>query len=179
MKYKFKYLAVSLGMALTSIAYAAKPTKTPLEVVINIVDTNGTVASAGVVKYEDTKFGLLMIPNLNKLPKGVHGFHIHENPSCDSSVVKDKIIPAGGAGSHYDPEKTGKHGSPYSELGHKGDLPFLYVADDGSATHAILAPRLKVKELQGRSIMIHAGGDNHTDMPAFGGGGSRIACGVF
>ncbi len=31
----------------------------------------------------------------------------------------------------------------------------------------------------GRSIMIHAGGDNYSDTPArLGGGGARVACGV-
>jgi superoxide dismutase, Cu-Zn family len=34
-----------------------------------------------------------------------------------------------------------------------------------------------VAEVKGRSIMIHAGGDNYSDQPAPLGGG-RIACGV-
>ena len=44
----------------------------------------------------------------------------------------------------------------------------------------VLAPRLKkLDEVRGHSIMIHAGGDNHSDHPApLGGGGPRMACGV-
>lgn len=43
----------------------------------------------------------------------------------------------------------------------------------------MLAPRLKLADLQGRAIMIHAGGDNYADEPSkLGGGGSRVACGV-
>ena len=50
---------------------------------------------------------------------------------------------------------------------------------DGMATMPMLAPRLKVSDLKGRSLMIHAGGDNYSDMPApLGGGGARVACGV-
>jgi len=43
----------------------------------------------------------------------------------------------------------------------------------------VLAPRLKLADLPGRSLMVHAGGDNHADHPApLGGGGARVACGV-
>jgi len=38
---------------------------------------------------------------------------------------------------------------------------------------------LKVKDLKGRAVMVHAGGDNFSDQPAaLGGGGARVACGV-
>ena len=62
---------------------------------------------------------------------------------------------------------------------HLGDLPALTVLHDGTATNPVLAPRLKkLDEVRGHSIMIHAGGDNHSDHPApLGGGGPRMACG--
>ena len=58
--------------------------------------------------------------------------------------------------------------------------PFGMTVDaSGNATKAVVAPRLKVSDVEGHSIMIHAGGDNYSDQPApLGGGGSRIACGV-
>jgi len=44
---------------------------------------------------------------------------------------------------------------------------------------SLLAPRLQLTDLAGRSLMIHAGGDNYSDTPAaLGGGGPRAACGV-
>jgi Cu-Zn family superoxide dismutase len=44
----------------------------------------------------------------------------------------------------------------------------------------VVAPHLKVDDLQGHSIMIHMGGDNYSDQPApLGGGGARIACAAF
>ncbi|TXH61396.1 MAG: superoxide dismutase [Cu-Zn] SodC2, partial [Thiothrix sp.] len=59
------------------------------------------------------------------------------------------------------------------------DLPALYVDSEGKATNPVLAPRLKLADLSGRALMIHAGGDNHSDHPApLGGGGARMACGV-
>ena len=43
----------------------------------------------------------------------------------------------------------------------------------------VLAPRLKLDDLQGRALMIHSGADNHADHPApLGGGGARVGCGV-
>jgi superoxide dismutase, Cu-Zn family len=85
---------------------------------------------------------------------------------------------AAAAGAHYDPAKSGHHDSPWGD-GHLGDLPALYVDADGNATQPVLAPRLKLSDLPGRALMVHAGGDNHADHPApLGGGGARIACGV-
>ena len=43
----------------------------------------------------------------------------------------------------------------------------------------LIAPRLKLADVQGLAIMVHAGGDNYSDDPKpLGGGGDRIACGV-
>mgnify|MGYP006210031799 CR=1 FL=1 len=36
-----------------------------------------------------------------------------------------------------------------------------------------------IAEIKGHALMVHAGGDNHADMPKpLGGGGDRMACGV-
>ena len=54
-----------------------------------------------------------------------------------------------------------------------------FVGADGKTTTAVTAPRLKMADVMGRSLMIHAGGDNYSDQPApLGGGGARVACGV-
>ena len=87
-------------------------------------------------------------------------------------------MPGLAAGGHYDPANTGKHLGPDGN-GHLGDLPVLHVAADGTASRDSYAPRLKTTDLEGRSIMIHAGGDTYSDTPApLGGGGARAACGV-
>jgi Cu-Zn family superoxide dismutase len=55
----------------------------------------------------------------------------------------------------------------------------LFVDAQGKSTLPVLAPRLKVTDVKGRSLMVHAGGDNFSDQPeALGGGGARIGCGV-
>ena len=83
-----------------------------------------------------------------------------------------------GAGGHFDPAATAKHLGPAGD-GHKGDMPVLVVAPDGTATSPAVSPHLKVADVKGHAIVIHAGGDNYSDQPApLGGGGARIACGV-
>ena len=55
----------------------------------------------------------------------------------------------------------------------------LFADAGGSSVHPFLAPRLKASDLNGRALIIHAGGDNFSDTPKkFGGGGVRVACGA-
>lgn len=145
---------------------------------MTMVDANGIGASIGQVTISESKYGLVFTPALKGLPPGLHGFHLHQNASCAPKEKDGKMVPALAAGGHYDPADTKRHDTPWGD-GHLGDLPALYVDADGNASQPALAPRLKVADLAGRSLMIHMGGDNHSDHPAIlGGGGARMACGV-
>ena len=145
---------------------------------MNLVDEKGVGASVGEVTISESKYGLVFTPSLHGLAPGIHGFHLHQNPSCEPKEKDGKMVAALAAGGHYDPAATNKHGTPWGE-GHLGDLPPLYVDTNGSATQPVLAPRLKLSDLNGRALMVHAGGDNHSDHPAaLGGGGARVSCGV-
>lgn len=150
-----------------------------LSVPINLVSTTEAPQPIGEVIITETAYGLLFTPSLKSLPAGVHGFHVHENASCDTATKDGVKVAAQAAGGHWDPKKTGKHLGPYAE-GHLGDLPAIYVTADGMATYPVLAPRLKtLNGVKGHALMVHAGGDNHSDMPKpLGGGGDRVACGV-
>jgi Cu-Zn family superoxide dismutase len=145
---------------------------------LTLVDARGQGAPVGEVTLSDSRYGLVLTPRLKGLPAGLHGFHVHEHPSCAPAEKDGAVVAAQAAGAHYDPKASGQHGPPWGD-GHLGDLPALYVAADGTATYPVLAPRLTRKDVSGRSLMVHAGGDNHADHPApLGGGGGRIACGV-
>lgn len=123
--------------------------------------------------------GVVLTADLTGLAPGPHGFHVHENPTCAPAANKDgQMVAALAAGGHHDPEKSGKHEGPEGH-GHLGDLPLLTVGADGVAKASVVAPRLAMGDLAGRSLMLHAGGDNYSDQPApLGGGGARMACGV-
>lgn len=145
---------------------------------LHVVDEKGLGASVGQVTISESKYGLVFTPALQGLPAGTHGFHIHQNPSCEPKEKDGKMMAAGAAGGHYDPANSNKHDAPWGD-GHLGDLPALYVNANGSANQPVLAPRLKLSDINGHALMVHVGGDNHSDHPAtLGGGGARFACGV-
>jgi Cu-Zn family superoxide dismutase len=149
-----------------------------LVVPMSLVSDQGIGKSIGTVTISDGKEGLVFTPQLTDLAPGVHGFHVHQNPDCAAAMKDGKVTPALAAGGHYDPANVGKHQGPLGK-GHLGDLPALTVGADGKATAAVTAPHVKMADVKGRSLMIHAGGDNYSDQPApLGGGGARVACGV-
>ena len=172
MKSPFQFLLL-IG-ALSICAATQADTGVPM----NLVDENGVGKEIGKVTITESQYGVVLTPELTGLTPGVHGFHMHENPSCEPKEKDGKKVPALAAGGHNDPAGTKRHGSPWGD-GHQGDLPALYVDATGNANLPVLAPRVKMADLKGRSLMIHAGGDNYADLPdPLGGGGARIACGV-
>lgn len=152
-----------------------------IEVPMHMATEKGAGEAIGTVTITETEYGLLFTPNLKDIkPAGLHGFHVHEKPSCDAAEKDGKMVAALAAGGHFDPANTGKHLGPYDSNGHLGDIPPVYVAEDGTATYPVLAPRIKtLDEIKNRAIMLHLGGENNSDHPLpLGGGGARMACGV-
>jgi Cu-Zn family superoxide dismutase len=146
---------------------------------IDSITATGIGGPLGMVSFVDSPQGLIITPQLSGLPPGEHGFHIHDKGDCGPGMNRGKAAAGFAAGGHYDPAHTKKHLGPISTAGHRGDLPFLVVDSKGDATGAVTAPHLTVQQIRGRSIMIHAGGDNYSDTPLpLVGGGARIACGV-
>jgi len=161
------------GLAVLAGAHAAETT-----VSLNIAQVAGTGAAVGTVRIVETRYGLVFYPSLTGLPPGLHGFHVHENASCAAAKQDGTPVPGGAAGGHLDPRGSKRHGEPWGN-GHLGDLPPLHVSVNGLAGNPVLAPRLKLSDVLHHALMVHAGGDNHSDHPAaLGGGGARIACGV-
>jgi Cu-Zn family superoxide dismutase len=149
-----------------------------LQVKMNVLSDTGNGAAAGTVTITETQYGVVFTPSMSGLAPGLHGFHVHEVANCGPAQKDGKAVPGGAAGAHYDPAGSKHHGLPWGD-GHLGDLPALYVDVSGNANNPVLAPRLKLADLKGRALMVHVGGDNHSDHPAaLGGGGGRLVCGV-
>ncbi len=135
------------------------------------VDKTGHGKKVGYIKADDTIYGVLFTPALHGLPAGVHGFVLRTLPFC-SNYAK-------AAGGHLDPLRTYEHKGPFRGDGHLGDLPVLIVSASGKASLPVVAPRLKLAQLTGRSLTIEAMADNYADVPdADGGSGRPIACGI-
>lgn len=163
---RFKLTALMSLLCSANLAHAA------ITVPMYLTYANGDSKSIGTVTLMQYKHcGVIIKPNLHDLTPGVHGFHVHENPSCDEKGMA--------AGGHLDPANTKAHNGPYEEKSHYGDMPVLVVDANGRAELPLVVPRMRLNQLKGHAIMIHAGGDNYADQPEkLGGGGARIACGV-
>lgn len=160
---KFFYLVCAVVMF-----FSANTCFASLIIPVYLVEASGQGQQLGTVTLEDTAYGLLLVPNLQGLPQGAHGFHVHVKPSCEDH--------GNAAGGHLDPGHTDHHRGPYQRNGHLGDLPVLVVDEAGKATLPVLAPRLKSSQLKGHSLMIHAKGDDYTDNAMKNN--PRLACGV-
>jgi len=163
-----QYLFILAGLAWVSALPAAERSIT-----MQAISPAGTGESIGTIQVREDAGSLVFTPDLHALAPGAHGFHVHENPACGAGEKDGKPVAGMAAGGHYDPEKTGQHSGPEG-AGHKGDLPVLTVAADGTARTAVRTKRLTLAELAGHSLMIHAEADNYADQP----GGARVACGI-
>lgn len=170
-----KSLFFTLSILSTSLVTAQT-----LTVDINQVTPHGIAEKIGTVELQNTPYGVLFKPNLSKLTPGIHGFHIHTYPNCGNTASNGKTGAALAAGGHYDPYQTNQHGSPWDDKGHLGELPPLYVNNDGTSTTPVVAPRIpSIDIIKGRAIIVHEKGDNFSDHPApLGGGAGRVACGI-
>jgi Cu-Zn family superoxide dismutase len=134
-------------------------------------DPNGQ--TMGEVTLQQTPGGILVQGNLNGVPAGEHAIHIHETGKCEGPDFKT-------AGGHFNPGKK-QHGLMSPKGKHAGDLPNLYVGQDGKLQFEHFANNgLKLKSLMdkdGSAIVVHAKADDHKTDPA-GDAGGRIACGV-
>jgi Cu-Zn family superoxide dismutase len=112
---------------------------------------------------------LLLKPNMIGLSPGAHAFHIHEYPDCGPKEKDGVMVPGLAAGAHLFAEHIeGSEMVTYSS--HLGTLPNVLVDTDGSATQAVIAPRLALADLVNRSLIVHASQDDNS---------ARFACGVF
>ena len=169
---------VGLGTAAVLVV-AAPAAAQQATATMHAVSAEGVGEEIGTIQLADGAGGLTISTDLRDLPPGAHGFHLHAEGSCEPAHNEEgQMTAAQAAAGHYDPDDTGKHAGPEGD-GHKGDLPVLEVAADGTAQVTLTAPRLAVADVGGRALMIHAGGDNYSDEPKpLGGGGARIACGL-
>ena len=117
----------------------------------------------GTVKFFQMPGGVLVEAEITGLPgNGFYGFHIHEGGNCDGPGFA-------ATGKHYDPTNM-----PHPM--HVGDLPPLLSAG-GKAYMMVLTDRFSLREILGRTVVIHSKPDDFSTQPS-GNSGVKIACGV-
>jgi superoxide dismutase, Cu-Zn family len=143
---------------------------------INTISSAGVGEKIGSVMLSESKDGVSFKVSVKGLPAAQRGFHVHEKGDCGPGMKDGKMAAGIAAGEHYDPDGHKSHKGPKGQ-GHKGDLPHLKGNASG-IEQTVAAPRLKLADLKGRSLVIHEGGDNYSDDPENGGGKGRVACGL-
>ncbi|HEX7623369.1 MAG TPA: superoxide dismutase family protein [Anaeromyxobacteraceae bacterium] len=130
----------------------------------------------GTATLTGTEGGVKLVVEVNGLPPGQHGIHVHGAGKCEGPEFKS-------AGGHFNPSHK-KHGLESAEGHHAGDLPNLTVGADGTGTFSATLDGATLGQgsssllnPEGASIVIHAGPDDGKTDPA-GNSGARIACGV-
>ncbi len=125
----------------------------------------------GIVRFYQTAQGVLVAAEVSGLPQGTEpcsqrffGFHIHSGSQC-RGTSEDPFADADG---HYNPD-----GCPHPS--HRGDLPPL-LGNHGRALQVFLTDHFRVREVLGRTVIVHAGVDDFTSQPS-GNAGAMIACG--
>lgn len=126
-----------------------------------------------------------------------HGFHVHANsdPANGSGCVADP----GAAPSTWFVSADGHWTDPGAVHGeHTGDLPVVYLQENGRATATFVTDRFEPEDVVGRAVIVHAAPDNYGNVPLgdaptdytensaaaldltdrTGNAGDRIACGV-
>lgn len=137
----------------------------------------------GQVRFVERRDGVEVRAEVSGISPGFHGFHVHENGTCEPDFAA--------AGGHWNPDGT-DHGA------HAGDMTSLYATADGSAALAFTTDAFTVDELLAAdvAVMVHGGRDNFANIPerylsttedvngpdsetlGAGDAGPRVACGV-
>jgi Cu-Zn family superoxide dismutase len=132
---------------------------------------------SGVVTFREMPGGVEVCVWVNGLPPykpavngnppvGPHGFHIHENGSCQIGNPSDPFQASGG---HWNPTNQ-PHGN------HAGDFPVLF-SNNGHARMCFFTNKFRVADIIGKAVIIHENPDDYRSQPA-GSAGKRLACGV-
>ena len=154
-------------LSASSLAYAASG-----KVIIKGTKDGSLVD--GQVMLTDAVDGLKIFGDIKGVPPGKHGFHIHENGSCQDEGKA--------AGGHFNPDQM-PHGLLSNDgfaHAHAGDLGNVEIGADGSGKIDTMLKGLTLSEgkyaVLGKSIILHEKEDDF-GQPT-GNAGSRIGCGV-
>lgn len=129
-------------------------------------------------RYISNKYTVRVVVEIDGLPPGKHGFHIHRagdlRHGCDSLC------------DHFNPDKK-THGGRNDNQRHAGDLGNILADEDGHVYEVFTDSTIQLRNTKynivGRSVVIHQDEDDlgrggNRESLLTGNAGARIACGV-
>ena len=128
----------------------------------------------GDVIFMESHGGVEVRATFTKLPKGLHGFHIHKAGDLRGEGCK-------GACEHFDIGGSDHGGAPSSGASrHTGDLGNI---QGPRCSHRYFLKHLHLEDLYGRSVIVHEDEDDlgkgdHEDSKTTGHSGARIGCAI-
>lgn len=130
-------------------------------------------ADAGTVTATERSDGIAIAVSATRMTPGEHGLHVHTTGKCEGPKFES-------AGGHWNPSAA-QHGLSNPQGQHKGDMPNLTVASDGTGKLDYVMRDAQISEMldaDGAALIIHAKLDDQMTDPS-GNSGDRMACGVF
>ena len=165
---------LSVAALLLAGCASVAPTTTGAAAVADLRNVNGQpVGSATLAQVGDV---VRIVLEVQGLPPGTKGVHIHEVGSCEGPTFTS-------AGGHFNP--LGKqHGQLNPQGPHAGDLANIVIGPDGKGRMETSAGQVtlgagtnSLLDANGSALIIHAAPDDFRTDPT-GNSGARIACGV-
>ncbi len=139
-----------------------------------IVGTTPESMVSGEALFIEENGGLTVEATVSNLTIGKHGFHIHENGSCEDSGKA--------AGGHFNPDNA-MHGlMPKDGMGHAhpGDMGNIDVGPDRTGKVKVFLTGVSLAEgkyaVAGKSIIVHEKEDDFSQPT--GNAGGRVGCGI-
>jgi superoxide dismutase, Cu-Zn family len=160
-------LAAAAMLPLSGAAFAAAHSDKGMTA--EVVSNDGIT---GTVSVTPEASGVMLVKiDLQGVPAGEHGVHIHETGDCSAEDYAS-------AGGHL--ADGMEHGVMVEGGPHPGDLPNATVGEDGVLSVSYFKTDLTSELLMdddGAGFIVHSGPDDYSSQPA-GDAGSRIACAV-
>ena len=165
-------LALMPAAVLAQDTQATDDGQAPMAVgVATMMDADGN--EIGEVRLSTMESGFVnVVINVEGIPTGVHGVHVHEVGDCSASDFTS-------AGPHISGDNS--HGFDSANGPHPGDLANAHVQDDGVLAAQYMTVRLIMDDTMifdddGSAVIVHANSDDYQTDPG-GNAGDRIACG--
>lgn len=141
----------------------------PVLAMSRLMDRDGL--QIGATSFQAAPTGTLVRVAFTGAPPGPHALHVHETGTCQGDFKS--------AGGHFNPTNA-SHGYWHEGGPHVGDLPTVFIPQNGETTVSMFNEHLRVDDSllddDGAALVLHAKADDYRSQPA-GDAGDRIACG--